>query len=139
MHFAPMQQRRSIRRAVSIPCTLMRAQDLKVVGTRSMDLSPDGILVGVFDEMKVGEDMIMSFSLTPFSIPFHVEGRVARFLRGQRQRDRMPAAAMSFDSLDAVGRLILRGHLRRIPPVLPQRTRRIDYAATVMRILHGEA
>lgn len=135
MQFESVQQRRAIRRAIQIPCTLIRSRDLKVVGTQSLDLSQDGMLVGALDEVSEGEGMLVSFTFTRFAIPFHVEGQAARVLRGRRAKDRMPAIAMSFESLDAVSRLILRGHLRKIPPVLPARARRIDYAATVARLL----
>jgi hypothetical protein len=135
MLFAPMQQRRAIRRAIQMPCTLVRARDLKIVGKRGLDLSQDGMLVGALDEVREGEGIIVSFTFTPFAIPFHVEGQVARVLHGRRGNDRMPAVAVSFDSIDPVSRLILRGNLRRIPPVLPARARRVDYAATVAQLL----
>ena len=55
-------------------------------------------------------------------------------------RERYPLATIwgivpLFESLDAISRLILRGALRKVPPVLPVRERRVDYAATVMKIL----
>ncbi|MBK6691112.1 MAG: PilZ domain-containing protein [Myxococcales bacterium] len=135
MLMQPMRQRGAIRRAIQVPCTLVRAKDLKVIGKKSLDLSEDGMLVGAMDELAFGDQVMVSFTFTPFAIPFHVEGTVARFLRGRRTTDRMPAAAVRFESLDAVSRLILRGNLRRIPPTLPARARRVDYAATVMSLL----
>lgn len=139
MKFESMQQRAAIRRDVQIPCTLIRASDRRVVGRRGLDLSQDGMLVGAMDEVAPGERMIVLFTFTQFALPFHIEGHATRILRGQRVKDRMPAVAMRFDSLDPVGRLILRGHLRRIPPVLPARARRVDYAATISRLLEVAA
>ncbi|MFO0670376.1 MAG: PilZ domain-containing protein [Polyangiaceae bacterium] len=139
MQFASMQQRRAIRRAVEVPCTLFRARDFHVVGRRGLDLSTDGMLIGAFDDLYEGERVFVSFTLTQFSIPFRVEGQVARVIRGRREKDRMPAVGVSFENIDAVSRLILRGHLRRIPPVLPARARRIDYAATISRLLDEAA
>jgi hypothetical protein len=50
---------------------------------------------------------------------------------GRRNGDRGAALGVSFSTLDRVKRLILRGHLRRVPPPLPRRTQRIDWTATV--------
>ncbi len=135
MRFATMQQRGAIRRAIQLPCTLVRARDLKVVGRQGLDLSENGMLVGAMDELSPGDDVLVSFTFTQFRIPFNVEGRIARMLHGRRTRDRMPAVAMSFETMDPVSRLILRGNLRRVPPVLPARARRIDYAQTVANLL----
>lgn len=139
MHFESMQQRRAIRRAVEIPCTLFRAKDFHVVGSRTLDLSTDGMLIGAEDDLTEGEGVFVSFTFTQFAIPFRVKGQIARIIRGRRERDRMPAVGISFDAIDPVSRLILRGHLRRIPPVLPARARRIDYAATISRLLEEAA
>lgn len=139
MQFAAMQQRREIRRAVQIPCMLMRARDRRVIGTRGLDLSPDGMLVGALDEVTPGEPMLVTFTFTPFHLPFRAEGQVVRVLHGRRVKDKMPAVAVRFEDFDPVSRLILRGHLRRIPPVLPARARRIDYAATITRLLEDAA
>ncbi len=38
MRFASMQQRSAIRRAISLPCTLVRTRDLKTVGRIGLDL-----------------------------------------------------------------------------------------------------
>jgi hypothetical protein len=108
---------------------------IKVVGRAGLDLSENGMLVGAIDELAPGDDVLVSFTFTQFRIPFNVEGRVARMLHGRRTRDRVPAIAMEFEKIDPVSRLILRGNLRRIPPVLPARARRIDYAQTVSELL----
>jgi hypothetical protein len=135
MQFAMMQERAAIRRAVQIPCTLVRTRDFKVIGRQTLDLSENGMLVGALDDVGQTENVMASFTFTPFAIPFQVEGHVARILHGRRGKDRMPAVAIHFDALDSISRLILRGNLRRIPPVLPARARRIDYAGTVARLL----
>lgn len=133
--FAMMQQRREIRRAVELPCTMLRQRDHKIVGVRSFDLSPEGMLVGALDELREGDEVFVAFSYTSFDLNFRTTGQVTRVLQGRRSKDRMPSVAVRFDALDAVSRVILRGHLRRVPPVLPARARRIDYAGTVSRLL----
>jgi hypothetical protein len=62
---------------------------------------------------------------------------VARVVRGRRPKDRGRCVGLAFTKFDAVSRLVLRGHLRRTAPPIPQREPRIDYAATIKRIAMG--
>src|SRR5690349_1696641 len=111
--------RREIRRAVAFTCQVLRERDFRLVADRALDVSPDGMLVATDDEMEVGESVVVSFKATQLGIRFDSEATVARIIRGRRDRDPGTAVGLSFSSLDRVKRLILRGHLRRVPPPLP--------------------
>ena len=92
---------------------------------------PYGMLVATDRALEVGENMIVSFRATQLGLWFDTEATVARIIKGRRPGDRGPAIGLSFSTLDRVKRLILRGHLRRVPPHLPRRTQRIDWTATI--------
>jgi hypothetical protein len=123
--------RREMRRAVGFTCTVVRGLDFKIVAHQAHDVSPDGLLVSTEQELEVGENMIVSFRATQLGLWFDTEARVARMIRGRRPGDRGPAVGLCFTTLDRVKRLILRGHLRRVPPPLPRRAQRIDWTATI--------
>ena len=131
LKFLRRNDRREIRRAVTLACTVVREQDFKVIAHEALDLSPDGMLVSTDRELEVGENMIVSFRATQLGLWFDTEATVARIIKGRRPGDRGPAIGLSFSTLDRVKRLILRGHLRRVPPHLPRRTQRIDWTATI--------
>jgi hypothetical protein len=82
----------------------------------------------------VGEKMLVSFQATQLGLWFDTQAEVTRIIRGRRPEDEGRAFGMKFTNMDHVSRLILRGHLRRVPPPLPQRPTRVDYAATIRQI-----
>lgn len=112
-------------------CQVVRERDFRLVAERAVDVSPDGMLVRTDAELEVGESLIVSFEATSLGLWFDTEASVARIVRGRRDGDRGAGFGLSFSTLDRVKRLILRGHLRRVPPPLPRRTQRIDWSATV--------
>lgn len=128
--------RQTIRRAVEVSCCVVREKDGKIVGRRALDLSPQGMLVELKDiDVDPGDLLHVCFKATQLQKWFYTDARAARVLHGRRPHERGRALGLRFESLDAVSRLILRGALRKIPPTLPQREKRIDYAATVLQIL----
>ncbi len=131
------RQRTAIRRAIKIPCRVVREMDFQLLGTQTLDLSPDGMLLPSEMGVEVGDECVVSFKATELGIWFDTVATVARVLEGRRPTDRGRAVGLRFKTLDAVHRLILRGHLRRVPPPLPAREQRIDYAATIFKIAYG--
>ena len=131
------RQRRAIRRAVRIPCRVVRSLDAQLLGTQTLDLSPDGMLVPCDAGAEIGDACLVTFTFTDLSIRFAAEATIARVLQGRRPGDPGRAVGLRFQNFDAVKRLILSGHLRKIPPPLPQREQRIDYAATIWQIAYG--
>ena len=130
----PASQRRAIRRSVRLACQVVRERDFKLVAWKTLDLSSDGVLVPTEVDVAPGDEMIVSFRATPCGLWFDTDGAVVRVLEGRRRGDPGRCLGIRFGSLDAVSRLILRGNLRRMPPPLPQREPRIDYARTLRNI-----
>jgi hypothetical protein len=125
-------QRRAIRRAVRVDCQVVRERDFKLLGDWALDLSPDGMLIVTRDVVLTGEEVIVSFPIPRTRIIVDAEATVARVVHGRRPTDRhRRALGISFDSLEPEYRRLLRAHLRNIPPPLPSRAPRVDYASTV--------
>lgn len=131
VRFVRKNERRETRRSIEVPCYVVRERDFKLIADRSLDLSPDGMLVATEYDVAPDEDVLVSFQATSLGLWFDTEAKITRVVRGRRAGDRGRAAALAFSSLDRVRRFILRGHLRRVPPPIPRRAQRIDWSATV--------
>ena len=129
----PASQRRAVRRAVRLDCQVVRERDWTLLGDWALDLSSDGMFVlAKKAEVLTGEEVIVSFRVPKTSLFVDVEATVARVVHGRRPSDRdRRALGISFDALDADARRTLRGCLRGLPPPLPKRAPRIDYAASI--------
>jgi hypothetical protein len=134
---AHKNERREIRRRVTLACRVVRERDFHLIGTYALDLSPSGMLVMSIRDAEPGDSLIISFRATELGLWFDAEGEVARVVRGRRPKDRGRGIGVRFTRFDAVSRLVLRGHLRRNAPPVPQRDFRVDYAGTVRRIALG--
>jgi hypothetical protein len=125
------QQRRILRRSVRVDCQVVRERDFRLVGSRSLDLSPMGMLVMAQERVLTGEPLIVAFRL-PFSDHwFDTEAMVARVIHGRRPGDLGRSFGVSFESFDETAQAVIRSALRGVPPPLPTRARRVDYAATI--------
>jgi hypothetical protein len=131
-------ERREIRRRVKIPCRVVRESDRRLVGTNILDVSPGGMLVMTMRDCAPGDDLLVSFRASDLGIWFEARAKVARVVRGRRPKDLGRGIGITFTRLDPVAKLVLRGHLRRTAPPVPQREARIDYAATILRIALGD-
>jgi hypothetical protein len=128
--------RRDVRHAVDLSCSVVREKDSKLASVRALDLSPSGIRVELRDiQVEAGDRFFVCFRTTDFGIWFYTDAVATRLIRGRRPGDNGRSLALRFRSLSAVSRLCIRGALRKIPPHLPKRSQRIDYAATVGKIL----
>jgi hypothetical protein len=81
-----------------------------------------------------GEDVIVSFRAPKTTSWFDCEATVARVVHGRRPGDKGPCVGLDFHGLDDLSRVILHANLRGMPPPLPLRSARIDYAETVRRL-----
>jgi hypothetical protein len=129
--FVRRNDRREMRRAVVMPCQIVRARDFRLVGEKALDVSPDGMLVVSEADLEPGENVFVSFRATELGLWFDSEAKVARIVRGRRPTDRGRAAGLAFSTVSRVKRLILRAHLRKVPPPVPRRSQRIDWTATI--------
>lgn len=136
MNLVHLQERRAIRRAITIDCEVVRERDFKLVGRKSFDVSTDGMLVSTDLDIEPGDELLVSFKAM-YGVHIDTEATAARIVRGLREHDHGPCVGVHFKGLDPVARHILRGSLRKVPPPLPRRARRevrIDYARTVLSI-----
>jgi hypothetical protein len=130
--FVRRNERREVRRAQRFHCQVVRERDFRLVATQALDVSPDGMLVALEGlDLEVGEPVIVSFKATRLGLWFDTEAKVTRIVRGRRPGDKGRGAGLSFLTLDRVKRMILRGHLKRVPPPVPKRTQRIDWSRTI--------
>jgi hypothetical protein len=141
----PPNRRGEIRRSIRIGCRVRRI-DWRLVGDRTLDLSPEGMLVLSDEEMAAGTELVVSFQATELPIWFDTLATVARVVEGRRPGDSGRALGVHFETLPAVSRLILRGFLRRHAATPAQRepprdlqAQDPDYAQLVTDILGAVA
>jgi len=124
-------QRRAIRRATTVECQVVREHDFKLIGRWGLDVSPDGMLVVSDTRVLTGEDVIVSFRVPRTCGWLDCEATVARVVHGRRPTDRARGLGLEFHSLGRDTKSALDAAMRRIPPPLPAREKRIDYAASI--------
>ncbi|HEX4447023.1 MAG TPA: PilZ domain-containing protein, partial [Polyangiaceae bacterium] len=141
---APANRRREMRRAARLGCTVRRMDSWRLVGDRTVDLSPEGMLILSDERLDQGTELVVSFQATELPIWFDTLATVTRVVEGRRPGDAGRAIGVHFETLPAVSRLILRGHLRRHPLTMPRRDRPVellspdpDYAQIVKDIWAG--
>jgi hypothetical protein len=125
------QQRRILRRSVRVDCQVVRERDFKLIGSRGVDMSPMGMLVMAQERVLTGEPVIVSFRLPMSGWWFDAEATVARVVHGRRPGDLGRCFGLSFEAIEPDVQAYLRRALRNVPPPLPMREPRIDYAASV--------
>jgi PilZ domain len=141
-HLAP-NRRREMRRRVRLACRVRRMDDWRLLGDRTLDLSPEGMLVLSDERVDEGLDLVVSFQATELPIWFDACAKLTRIVEGRRPGDAGRALGVRFETLPAVSRLILRGFLRRHPLTSAQREppldiaalSGIDYAGQVQRVM----
>jgi hypothetical protein len=127
----PVRQRRALRRAIRVECQVVRERDFRLVGSRALDLSPMGMLVMAQERVLTGEPLIVTFRLPRSSHWFDAEALVSRVVHGRRPGDLGRCFGVEFETLQPDAQWFLRDALRGVPPPLPMRERRVDYAASV--------
>ncbi len=143
----PPNRRGEMRRSAALGCRVRRSDTNRLVGDRTLDLSPQGMLLVSDERVDEGSEVLVSFMATELPIWFDTRATVARVIQGRRPGDVGRALGLRFDTLPAVSRLILRGHLRKLPlaeaqrepPVELARKKEPDYAQIVKDILDGRA
>jgi hypothetical protein len=124
-------QRRAVRRAVRVPCLVIRQRDYRLIGSFGMDLSPLGMLVKAHAPVLTGEPVQVSFRLPRTRKWIASSATIARVLHGRRPGDAGHCLGLEFDELEPGLLRTLRSSLHSMPPPLPNREPRIDYAASV--------
>ncbi len=125
----PTNRRGEMRRLVRLACRVRRMDDWRLMGDRTLDLSPQGMLVLSDERAEEGLDLVVSFQATELPIWFDTCAKVTRVVEGRRPGDGGRALGVHFETLPAVSRLILRGFLRKHPTVPARRELPIDLVA----------
>jgi hypothetical protein len=134
-----------MRRTIRLGCRVRRIEDWRLLGDRTVDLSPQGMLVLSDEAVDEGTTLVVSFQATELPIWFDTCATVTRVVQGRRPADPGRALGIQFDTLPPVSRLILRGFLRKHPIVRASREppldvgraqpdADVDYADAVRRI-----
>jgi hypothetical protein len=124
-------QRRAVRRAIGFRCQVVRERDFKLIADEGADISSDGLLVYCDDRVLTGDEVIVTFKLPFACVWLDAEATVARVVHNRRPTDKGRCLGIELHSLDESSRRAIRTTLQRLPPPLPARDRRIDYAASV--------
>lgn len=117
--FMRASRRISTRRDVLLPCQAVRERDFKLIADRTLDISVDGLLLPVQEEILTGETLIISFAIPGMWID--AEASVTRVVHGRRPGDDGLACGVLFDVISSSARAALAGYLHGKPPPLPRR------------------
>lgn len=139
-------RRRAIRKQVAVTCQTVREHDFRLLGSRMVDLSAEGMLVLQEDGAKVGDELIVSFQSPELGLWFDLDAKVARIVSGRRRGDPGPALGVEFTKSTALVRHMLRSLFHRCKvapaarPMLEERARALglsrlaNTAATTMGV-----
>jgi len=131
------KDRLALRRGVRIPCQVVDEEGFTLLARECFDLSVRGMGVKAIAPAPIGTPLIVSFRIPGSSYHCDFEARVARVVWGRRREDRYPSLGIELLDMDALSRAVLAARLRGLPPPVPMRRVRVDYAATVGSIAKG--
>jgi hypothetical protein len=123
-------RRTSMRRDVVLPCQAVRERDFKLVATRTIDVSVEGVLLPMGIPLLTGESIIVSFEIPGTWID--CEALVTRIVHNRRPGDDGLAVGLMFDVISPSSRAALAAFLHGRPPPLPRR-------GPLARMRRGEA
>ena len=126
--------RRAVRRAVRLACQAVSEDAFRLVGRRALDLSPAGMLLESDVDAQLGDELIVSFRAPQSGLFIDTTARVVRVVAGRRPGDHGRCLGLRFEHLEPTLRSALGASLAGLPPPLPQRAARVDYAATIRGI-----
>jgi hypothetical protein len=127
-------ERHALRRQVRMPCQVVCEHDFTLLASECLDLSLDGMAVRARLPGLEGSPVIVSFRVPGSSLYIDASARIMRMNWGRRSEDRGAMLGLQFLSLNAIDRAILASRLRGLPPPVPARRVRVDYAASVRDI-----
>jgi hypothetical protein len=131
------RDRTSVRRQVRAECQAVADEGFRMLGIRTLDLSEHGMLLHSSSPVQIGEQVYVSLRAPNTEEWVDAEAVVVRVVKGRRASDSACGVGLRFVRMDALDRAILAGSLHALPPPVPARGLRKDYAAAVRSI--GEA
>ncbi|MFO0666344.1 MAG: PilZ domain-containing protein [Polyangiaceae bacterium] len=114
-------RRRAVRKQVAVSCQTVREHDFRLVGSRMLDLSAEGMLVLAEDSAKIGDELIVSFQSPELGLWFDLDAKVARLVGGRRRGDPGPAIGVEFTKSTALVRHMLRSLFHKCKATIPAR------------------
>jgi Tfp pilus assembly protein PilZ len=133
----PCHDRLSLRKRAHVPCQAVAEDGFRLLGAQLLDVSPKGALVASNGTARLGEPVLLSLRVPGTRHWIDAEGRVSRVVRGTRTSDRGPAIGIELTRMDALDRAMLMGAIETLPPAVPARKLRRDYASAVRAISAG--
>lgn len=134
MSFVMKTNRRTVRRAVRLSCQVVSEDSFRLVGRRALDLSPAGMLLESDADVRLGDELLVSFRAPQSGLFIDTSARIVRVVAGRRPGDHGRCLGLRFEHLDLLMQSVLGASLAGMPPPLPQRAKRVDYAATIRAI-----
>ncbi len=130
----PARERRAVRRSVRSRCLAHAMKGLRHLGQRVLDVSPYGMLIACDSGVQLGEEVLVSFRTPGTERWFDAEGEIARVVGGWRDGDPGYCIGLRFTYMEEGTDEALRASLRGLPPPIPQRRIRTDYARAIRLI-----
>lgn len=127
-------ERRSLRHAAELICHVVRERGFVHIGGSTLDISTDGMRVCSDADVAVGDEVVLSVRLPRGRHWIDAQGVIVRIERGVRDGDLGRAIAIAFTAIDPVDRAMLAGATAAVPPPVPRRSVRRDYAATIRAV-----
>ncbi len=134
MWIRDLRERKTLRRDVRVPCQVVTDADFQLLGEETLDLSPHGMLLRSHEAAKPGDSVIVSLRLPHSKTWIDAEGEIARIVRGYRATDTDRAIGIGFTQIGAIESAMLGAALEQLPPPVPARQVRKDYAAAIKAV-----
>lgn len=129
---AYQSERRSIRHAAELKCHVVADKGFRWLGGTTLDVSSTGVRLSTDATVELGETVVLTVRLPRGRTWVDAHGRITRIERGTRDGDAGRAVAIEFTAIDRLDQALLAGATAKIPPPIPRRLIRKDYAATVI-------
>ncbi len=139
--FIYASNRLEVRRNLRLRCQVVTQEAFRLVGDVALDLSLTGILVrcsgdissgdASLGDTSLGDHVYVSLPILGGSAWLDTEGEVRRMVHGRRGPDRGLCAGIAFTSLQLAEYSLLRAGLSQLPPPVPTRPLRRDYARSM--------
>lgn len=116
--------RRAVRRAARLRCQAVGLSEFKLLGERTLDVSPLGLLLACDREVTPGQEVLVSFEAPGGDgLWLDAEAEVARVIEGYRDSDPGYCAGLRFTHFERSARHELLTRLAGCPPPVPTRGR----------------
>ncbi len=132
--FETRSKRSGARHGIALPCEVVSLSDMRSLGDYTIDVSNNGLLLACDKHVRLGTQVLVNM-LVPFTdLRLFGKGVVSRVTHGRRENDTAPAIGIELESVDADLHHALEAKLAKIPPRVPMRHLRRNYAGLIEQI-----